>query len=98
MNIGKAIQALRKSKDLSQEVLAEKAGITQAALSKIENGTRAGEETLKKICEALEISASLLQIYAFEREDVPPQKQLLYDQLFPVIQQMIERLANVNAD
>jgi len=36
--IGKSIQATRKSKGLSQKVLAKRARITQPALSDIENG------------------------------------------------------------
>lgn len=92
MDIGKAIQKLRKEKEYSQSTLAGKAGITQAALSQIENGTRPGEETLKKISDALGIPESLIYTYAIEREDVPKNKRLLYDQLFPVIQQMIAQL------
>jgi len=92
MNIGKAVQELRKEKGFTQEILASKVGITQAALSQIENGTRPGEETLKKICDGLGIPESMIYTYAIEREDVPEEKRMLYDQLFPVIQQMIAQL------
>lgn len=92
MNIGNAIQKLRKEKGFTQEVLSGKARITQAALSQIENGSRPGEETLKKISDALGIPESLIYINAIEREDVPKNKRMLYDQLFPVIQQMIAQL------
>lgn len=92
MNIGKAIQELRKEKGFTQEILAGKAGITQAALSQIENGTRPGEETVTKICAALEIPQSLLQVYAIEKEDVPEEKRMMYDKLFPVIQQLITHI------
>jgi transcriptional regulator with XRE-family HTH domain len=92
MNIGKAIRELRKEKGLNQEELAGKAGITQAALSQIENGTRPGVETARKIGEALEVPESLLYVQAIEREDVPEHKRVLYDQLFPVIQKMIGQI------
>jgi transcriptional regulator with XRE-family HTH domain len=39
MNIGQKIRQIRKSKDLSQEYLAEKMDITAAYISKIENGS-----------------------------------------------------------
>lgn len=48
MNVGKAIKELRKTQNLNQVELAEMAGITQAALSAIENGVRPNPDTLKK--------------------------------------------------
>jgi transcriptional regulator with XRE-family HTH domain len=93
MNIGKAIRELRKRRGLTQEALADAAGITRPSLSQIENGVRPGEDTQKKICLALNIPESLLYIYSFEKEDVPENKQQVYDLLFPTIQDMIKRIA-----
>lgn len=89
MNIGKGIKTLRKERGLSQIELADKAGITQAALSQIENGKRPGNETIKKISETLGVPESLVYVMGIEREDVMPNKQILYDQLFPVIKSMV---------
>lgn len=93
MNIGKGIQQIRKEKGFTQEVLSGKTGITQAALSQIENGTRPGEETIAKICIALNIPESMLYIYSIEKDDVPEERRPLFDQLFPVIKDLITHLA-----
>jgi len=93
MNIGKAIKELRKRQSLSQGALAAKAGMTQAALSQIENGKRPGKETLKRLSAALGISESLLHLMGLEREDVPEQRSSLYDDIFPVIQDLVAKLA-----
>ncbi|MCS3797993.1 helix-turn-helix domain-containing protein [Niastella sp. OAS944] len=93
MNLGKAIKNVRKRKKLSQEELARGAGITQAALSQIENGKRPGTKTLNKICTALEISESLIYVIGIEEEDVPKKNKVLYKKLFPVIQDLVLQIA-----
>lgn len=93
MNIGNAIKILRKEKGLSQGELADLADISQAALSQIENGTRPGIETIKRLAEALKVPESLLYAMSIDREEVPEENRILYDQLFPVIQKMITQLA-----
>lgn len=56
------IRAIRKQKNLSQQQLAEKASITQAYLSLLENGkkTNPSLEVLQQIAEALEVEVSAL--------------------------------------
>lgn len=93
MNLGRAIKELRKSEGLSQQELAEAAGITQAALSQIERGKRPGSGTLKKLSSALKVPESLIYVLAIDREEVIKEKQALYDDLFPVIQAMIRQIA-----
>jgi transcriptional regulator with XRE-family HTH domain len=93
MNVGKAIRELRKNGQWSQEELAKKAMITQAALSQIENGKRPGIETLKKISSALEVPESLIYVMGLEKEDVPEEKALLYEKLFPVILDLVKQIA-----
>ena len=93
MNVGNAIKQIRKSQDMSQAALSEATGITQAALSQIENGKRPGTTTLKKICLALQVPEALIYAMAIEREDVPPEKAIRYDALFPVIQGLIMQVA-----
>jgi transcriptional regulator with XRE-family HTH domain len=89
MNIGNAIRQIRKNQDMSQAALSGATGITQAALSQIENGKRPGTGTMKKICKALQMPEALVYVMAIEKEDVPPEKALLYDTLFPVIQGLV---------
>ncbi|HVX26160.1 MAG TPA: helix-turn-helix transcriptional regulator [Parafilimonas sp.] len=93
MNLGKAIKEIRKQKGLTQSELAKAANLTQAALSQIENGKRPGIQTLKKISKALKIPESLIYANSIEKTDVPKNKQLLYDQLFPVIQNLILQIS-----
>lgn len=92
MNLGKAIRDLRKEKGLSQEQLASAAKITQAALSQIENGKRPGTSTLKKISTALKIPVSLIYVAGMEKDDVPKEKRILYEELFPVIQTLVKKI------
>lgn len=56
-NLGARIQEIRKSKNLTQEKLAEKIGLDTPNLSNIERGKRfVSAETLEKIAGALNIS------------------------------------------
>lgn len=55
-NIGKKIKLLREKRHLTQEVLAEKAGISQDYLGKIEVCiNRPGLKTIFKIAKALDV-------------------------------------------
>jgi transcriptional regulator with XRE-family HTH domain len=95
MNIGKAIRELRRQQQLSQDTLARQSGITQAALSAIEKkGVRPNNETLQNLCKALNVPESLLYVIGMEKIDIPQQKQLLYDELFPIIQSLVMKIAS----
>jgi transcriptional regulator with XRE-family HTH domain len=94
MNIGNAIKELRKQKGLSQSELASLAGTTQASLSQIESGRRPKSETLKNISESLKVPEALLYISGLEKEDVPKENRELYDQLFPLLKNMITTLVS----
>lgn len=93
MNLGRTLRDLRKQQSLTQDELADAAGISRTSLSQIENGSRPADDTLKRICAVLNVPESLVYINSFEKEDVPESKRALYDQLFPVIQDMIRRVA-----
>ena len=92
MNIGNGIRELRKHQGRSQNELAESAGITQAALSAIENGKRPGIGTLKKICTALKVPESLVYVMGMEKGDVPKERRALYDELYPVIITLVKKV------
>jgi len=90
MNIGTAIQTVRKSKGINQLELAEKVEISQAALSKIESGLKKpGTKTLDKICLVLGTPKALLYILSINDEDIPRSKKIVYDKLFPEIKKSI---------
>lgn len=93
MKIGKAIQELRKQRGLSQTELARQVEITQAALSGIENGNRPTEETMKKLCAVLNVPESLIYAMGMEKEDVAEEKKDLYDSLYPVIKDLVLKIA-----
>ncbi len=94
MNLGRAIRELRKKQGLSQEELALASSITQAALSQIENGKRPGSGTLSKVSRALNVPVSLLYALGMDKEDVPKDKRVVYDQLFPIIQSLIIQIGS----
>ena len=90
MNIGFAIQIMRKSKGMSQLDLAEICGISQAALSQIESGAKKpGNKTLDKICSELGTTKGLLYVMSITDEDVPNNKKEMYSELFPAIKKSI---------
>lgn len=86
MNIGRAIRAIRKEMDISQNRLAEMSNITQTSLSQIENGIkRPSAKSMLKICEALEVPEMLIYIMAMQEEDVPESKRHIYRIIYPSI-------------
>ena len=79
--LGKRIKELREHKNLTQEKLAEKIGIGQRNLSKIECGNNfVTSETLTKIAFALEVEPKELFDFGHNRD-----KQILKRQLFEAI-------------
>lgn len=59
--MGKRIRQQRQLKHMTQEYLAEKAGISLSFLGHIERGTRkASLDTVVRICNALQVSPRLL--------------------------------------
>jgi transcriptional regulator with XRE-family HTH domain len=94
MDIGKSIRELRKLKKLSQEDLAQKAGITQAALSHIERGKRPGESTMEKISTALSVPVALIYLMSVEEADVPAGNADVYKKLFTYMKGMILDIAD----
>ena len=61
MNFGKKIKEKRLEKELTQEELAEKIGISPKSLSQIELGNNfVSAENLEAICQALSISPRVL--------------------------------------
>ena len=60
-DLGKRIRELRRSSGLTQEVLAEKCGISASFLGHIERGTRkASLDTVVKLANALHVSPNIL--------------------------------------
>ena len=91
MNIGSAIEIIRKKKSMRQNQLAERAGITQSYLSLIEsNKKEPNTKTLKIIASALDTPLPILLLYAIDKEDIPEHKRPAFNVIMPLIQGMIE--------
>ena len=63
MSLGEALVTLRRARAMTQEKLADSAAITQAALSRYENGLRdPSQETLRSLAAALDVTPEFLQM------------------------------------
>lgn len=95
MNIGSTIAKLRKERNLTQQQFADKIEIRQTSLSNIESGKkRPNSTTLKRICDALEISELHLYILSFDESDVPSTKRDMFKRLEGPIKSLAMELLN----
>lgn len=93
MKIGNTIKEIRKSKGFNQAELAEKAGITQTALSQIENDKKfPNQNTLKGISDALDTTPSALYILSATIDDVPDKNKDTFNAVFPQLKGLLEKL------
>jgi transcriptional regulator with XRE-family HTH domain len=67
MNIGQKIARLREIRGIKQADLARRLGVTQQALSKMENAESMDEKRLEKVAAALEVSPDVIRNF---REEV----------------------------
>lgn len=67
MNIGQKIARLREIRGIKQADLARRLGVTQQALSKMENCESMDDDRLERVASALEISPDTIRNF---REDV----------------------------
>ena len=90
MDIGSAIKSIRTRKKITQKDLAAKCGISANALCSIEkNASFPTKETINKICEALEIPVSYLLFFSITEEDIPEEKQSIFNALKEPIQKIL---------
>lgn len=68
--IGTNLRGLRRERQLTQEQLADKAGLKQSEVSKYERGTKPEVKNLVKLASALEVSLDRLVIGVDERYDL----------------------------
>ena len=67
MNIGQKIARLREIRGIKQADLARRLGVTQQALSKMENAESLDDKRLEKVATALEVSSDVIRNF---KEDV----------------------------
>lgn len=91
MNLGSAVEQLRRKKGIKQNQLAAKAEITQSYLSLIESNKKEPNiKTLKLIAEALDVPVPILFIYSLNEDDIPQSKQQAYTVIQPILHGLIE--------
>jgi transcriptional regulator with XRE-family HTH domain len=92
MNIGEALKTIREKRSLTQVEVAKKLKVTQAHVSRIENGkSQPGKAILSKMCKLYKVPPSIPMIMAMEEVDVPKSNAKLYVQLKPAIDSMIDQ-------
>ncbi len=97
MNIGAIIKNLRKQKGLNQQEFSGKCELSQTALSQIETGVaRPNKNTLERICLNLEVPEYVLYLLSIEESDVPEVKKQQFNELFPVIKELMLKLFYVD--
>ncbi len=78
MNFSENLASLRKSKNLSQEEIADRLGVSRQAISKWENGQALPETAnIMKLCEILEVTPN--ELLGYEEQKAKPVEQLPYD-------------------
>ena len=96
-NLGKAIQEIRVLKNLSQGDLAAKIGITQTALSRIENGdAEPRKSTLNSICRILKTPKEFIMFKSLEVSDVSKNKKEIFKKLSPSLNELIDQCIKPN--
>lgn len=79
---GNRIRTIRQSKNMTAAVLARRVGISEAALSRIENGEASpNSQNLFRISEELEVSLSALQ--PTKLDQYSPKSISIFAQIFP---------------
>lgn len=91
MNVGTAIEEIRRQKDVSQKDLASRSNIGQSYLSSIENNKKDPNlSTLKDISDALEVPLPLLFLFSLEESDIPEHKRDIFTIVMPIIKSLVE--------
>ena len=90
MDIGTAIKEIRSRKHITQKYLASKCNISANALCSIEKNTAfPSKDTIKKICDALEIPVSYLLFFSITEDDIPEDKLSIFNALKEPIQKVL---------
>lgn len=90
MELGKAIKALRKKKDLNQGEFSKRIGITQSYLSGIEKGRKKPSiEVVESIAKAIGVPLAVLFWFTLEEKDVHPDKLEAYNMIKPSVDKLV---------
>ena len=76
MDLGNAIQTLRKEQKVSRKDLAERCNLSVTALYNIENNLSfPSKDTIDRICSSLSIPVSYLMFFSITEDDIPEDKR-----------------------
>lgn len=76
MDLGNAIQTLRKEQKVSRKDLAERSNLSVTALYNIEkNLSFPSKDTIDRICSSLNIPVSYLMFFSITEDDIPEDKR-----------------------
>ena len=76
MDLGNAIQPLRKEQKVSRKDLAERSNLSVTALYNIENNLSfPSKDTIDRICSSLNIPVSYLMFFSITEDDIPEDKR-----------------------
>ena len=95
--LGKRVRQQRMLAQMTQEKLAEKAGISLSFLGHIERGTRkASLDTVIKLCNALQVSPSLLLQDSLDSDLLGDRDQSLSDDQRKLLREISNRIIEYN--
>lgn len=90
MKTGKAIELLRRNKNIKQKDLAKACGISVTALCNFEKERyNPSQEVLKRICDALGVSLPCFLLYTIEDSDIPEEKRVAFNMFMSPLKQLL---------
>lgn len=92
MNLGETIRDIRKSKGFKRRELADRVGISPNAMCSIEkNYSFPSKETIKAICDAMDVPVSYLLFASITDDDIPQDKLPIFKALQKPILDLFEK-------
>ncbi len=93
MNIAQALKEARKKSKLNQMQFGKKYKLSQTYISLIENGRKVPSvEVIQKYQKAAKIPISVLLFAALEEKDIQKDKQSLFRQVKPIMDDLIKQV------
>ena len=93
MNVGRGIKLILASRGMSQKELARKTRISETSISLLcKNHTQPHKASLITIAKALGTKPEFIMLLSVSREDIPVEKQALYDFVWPELERTFIKL------
>lgn len=95
MNLGKAIQHVRKNKKMTQHEFANALEIDQSYLSLIENNKKKPSyKLIERIAKTTQFPVPLFFFLSLSEDDIPEHKREFFNVIYPSINNMLKELFN----